>query len=313
MSTTLRPDLAFLLAAALLGCSRRDLPAPIELPPAAIATTSVSSTPPTASPSAVASTATGFAGLRERFPVPLNLSGPGVACSEDRCVKGQICCRLADARCLPADQEAACLAGVGRGLPEAAACDESSDCSAGQRCCRGRLDGDRLAVRCVPADRCDRPWDRPGGFGLPAQEVCVAGGRCAKPGTACVAGTDGFGECESAASRVTCGAAGLCPAERPWCFWDAAARTSECIPRGPWLREKGVLACDDNSDCPGLFCCAGNGTTFCSKECEPELAYAPLACRSAVNCYRPPPLVPSCTPAEDLPPGLGTCSWGRAP
>lgn len=119
------------------------------------------------------------------------------------------------------------------------------------------------------------------------------------------------GRCVTNVARVSCGKAGLCPADKPWCHWDAAARTAECIPRGPWHHQRGVLECDDRADCPGALCCEGNGFTFCSKECDPDLAYASLVCKKPKDCGRRGDLVSYCSPSADLPPGMGTCSFGR--
>ena len=140
---------------------------------------------------------------------------------------------------------------------------------------------------------------------FPAREVCTRGARCDKPDTTCLA----TGECVSAVSRVACGPQSACPADRPWCLWDAGSATGECIPRGPWLHEEGVIECDDKADCPGALCCLGARRTFCAVECDPDLAYAPLVCRGAASCGKRGDREPSCDPAEGLPPGLGTCSW----
>ena len=250
----------------------------------------------------------GFGALRARFPDLPSLSGTGVACGADRCGKGQLCCQQGDGeRCVPAGEEAACRKAHGAKLAVAAACDESSDCAQGERCCGGRLgkDEDGIAVRCTPAIECDKPWGRAGGLGIPAREVCTRGARCDKPDTTCLA----TGECVSAVSRVACGPQSACPADRPWCLWDAGSATGECIPRGPWLHEEGVIECDDKADCPGALCCLGARRTFCAVECDPDLAYAPLVCRGAASCGKRGDREPSCDPAEGLPPGLGTCSW----
>ncbi len=114
----------------------------------------------------------------------------------------------------------------------------------------------------------------------------------------------------SAKGRVRCGSKKDCPADKPWCFWDGEAKQGECIPRGPWLREEGVLECDEHKDCPGGMCCAGNTQTFCSAgECDPGLAYAAIVCRTARDCGHNEGNVADCGPDARLPDGLGTCGW----
>lgn len=190
-------------------------------------------------------------------------------------------------------------------------CDESSDCPASQRCCSGRTDDGNLTA-CVTPARCARYWDRPGGFMIPAQEICRNGGSCKGQGLVCIPATRersvSGGQCVSATARVA-----DCPAEKPWRFWDAETKQAECIPRGPWLREDGVLECDDHADCPGGMCCSSGRGTFCSAaECDPGLAYAGITCRTAKDCGKNEGNVASCIPEERLPPGTGTCGWSRA-
>ncbi len=192
-------------------------------------------------------------------------------------------------------------------------CDESSDCTASDRCCAGRTD-DGTLVTCVSERRCSTFWDRPGGYMIPAKEICARGGSCKSNDTVCVPAPSDTsvsgGQCVSSSARVACESKADCPIEKPWCFWDAATKRGECIPRGPWLREEGVLECDDHADCPHARCCGGGALTFCSPaECDPGLAYAAIMCRTAKDCGQNPGSVASCMPDERLPNGLGTCGW----
>ena len=194
-------------------------------------------------------------------------------------------------------------------------CDESSDCAASDRCCEGRTDDGSLTT-CVNEARCATFWDRPGGYMIPAKEICARGGSCKTGHTVCVAAPTtsvSGGQCVSAEARVACESKSDCPEDKPWCFWDVEAKKGECIPRGPWLREEGVLECDDRSDCPGAMCCGGSALTFCSAaECDPGLAYAAIMCHTAKDCGENPGNIPFCTPDPRLPNGLGTCAWGSS-
>jgi len=255
-----------------------------------------------------------FAALRARFPDSERWpSGPGVACGTERCAVGAVCCEASSPRqCLPSARASECTQGGNL----AAFCDESTDCAGAERCCQGITDDGILATCATPA-RCARTWDRPGGFGIPAQEICARGGRCKNPAYTCVDAKDDSvsgGQCVSARARVRCGAAGECPTDRPWCLWDAARHIGECIPRGAWRREPGVLECDSAADCPGGQCCGtGQSATFCSTtECEPELAYAPMVCSSPKDCVAAG-RVATCEPDESLPPGMGGCSFSEPP
>jgi hypothetical protein len=192
-------------------------------------------------------------------------------------------------------------------------CDESSDCAASQRCCSGRTEEGTL-TECVSAARCATFWDRPGGYMIPAKEICIRGGTCKGKDTVCVAAalasSISGGQCVSSKARVACESKKDCPDDRPWCFWDAKSKKGECIPRGPWLREDGVFECDDHTDCPGGLCCGGNASSFCSAaECDPGLAYAAILCRTAKDCGENPGNVASCGIDDQLPNGLGTCGW----
>ena len=275
-------------------------------------------TPPPPAPSSAPSAAAEappltFAALEARFP-PAEpwASGPGVACGEKRCGPGEVCCEgTVPKQCVARARASECMAGGN----VVAACDESSDCPGAERCCEGHTD-DGILAECASPARCARTWDRPGGFGLPATELCARGGRCKDPAYTCIAVDDtsvSGGACVSKRARVRCGDAGECPSARPWCLWDAERKSGTCIPRGPWRREPRVLECDTADDCPGHECC-GNGQsgTFCSTtECTPELAYAPMVCRTLEDCERQATLVATCDPDESLPSGMGMCSWSE--
>lgn len=280
----------------------------------AIASTPEAAPPPSAAPPVTASDAvpppalSGFAALSARFP-PREAwpHGPGVFCGEKVCAAGEACCNEAPTpRCVPADTPGECSALL--------RCDESSDCAASLYCCLGRVDNDAFKSECVTRARCDHHWDRPGGYGLPAQEICGRGGSCKTSAHTCVPQDDSIvsgGQCVSSAARTSCGTAGECPAERPWCFWDEERTTSECIPRGPWLGEDGVFECDSRGDCPGGTCCGYSDKTRCCPlaTVDKELAYANEVCKTNRDCSSPGDVCHPYTkePPHQLAPGLGAC------
>jgi hypothetical protein len=193
-------------------------------------------------------------------------------------------------------------------------CDESSDCGTSLYCCLGRIDNYDFKSECATKARCDQFWDRPGGFGLPAEEICARGGSCKSAARTCIADANSLvsgGQCVSSSARASCGRAGECPAERPWCLWDSGRTQSECIARGPWRGEEGVFECDSRSDCPGGTCCAYSGHTSCcaSANVSEGLAYAQEVCKKNSDCTGPGQVCHLYTKdvRNQLAPGLGTC------
>lgn len=286
--------------------------------------TSASATLPTVAPSAatpppsqaaVAASAeapppalSGFAALSARFPIPDAWPhGPGVFCGDKACGANEACCNDAPSpRCVRADAPGECS--------DLVRCDESSDCGASQYCCLGRIDNYTFKSECASKARCDQYWDRPGGYGLPAQEICARGGTCKDPTRTCIPEQNSLvsgGQCVSSAARATCGAAGECPAARPWCLWDEERTASECIPRGPWLGEEGVFECDSRGDCPGGTCCGSSVGSRCCPlaTVDKELAYAIEICKSSKDCSAPGDVCHPYTsePPRQLAPGLGSC------
>lgn len=267
---------------------------------------------------AIGGTFPSFATLRAGYPqLPPWPGGPGAYCDGGPCPRGEVCCQDGAGRhCIPDREEKACLERGGT----VSHCDETSDCAKGELCCAGRVEpSDAVLAACVTPARCDRPWDRPGGYGIPAAEVCRRGGTCGRPDDVCIDDTTSVvfnlsgGRCVSSRARVACGEGRDCPADRPWCYWNEQLRRGECIPRGAWMYEDGVLACDGTADCnDGAVCCGGGSmtTSYCGHGCDPELAYAPRLCRALADCagYADRPV--SCDREEDLPDGLGTCGWG---
>ena len=297
--------------ASVSGCrSRATPPSP---PSTATAPLTTTSSAPIPSPSAARTSdePQTFAELRALFPErPPWPRGKGVACGDGRCRVGELCCESGERRvCMSGGRRASCA------WATAVECDDSSDCAGEQLCCHGLLNPRESLVACASPKRCAVPWDRPGGSGIPAREICARGGACRSKGKVCIASETEVsgGECVSEVARVGCGAAGACPPDRPWCFWNADTKTGECIPRGPWLRRRGVLACDDPGDCPGELCCGGDRYTFCSVECWPGVGNAAVVCRDVSNCEDYEGRTRTCDPDESLPNGLGTCGWAPPP
>lgn len=228
-------------------------------------------------------------------------------CGGKTCAAGEFCCEAdsgSPPACMKKDREAACR----QTNATVSYCDESSDCTGGQMCCAGLTENGVLQI-CATKARCAESWDRPGASMTPANEVCARGGSCATPGYVCVGQA-----CMPSASRVACGTSTDCPEDKPWCFWDAAAKRGECIERGEWAGEAGVFECDGASDCPGGACC-GSGMnmseqSFCGTvHCTPELAYASRLCRTDADCVLNDGRKVPCSPAPDTLPGIGICNW----
>ncbi len=83
---------------------------------------------------------------------------------------------------MPKGSETECL----KTSRDVASCDESSDCSASERCCQGITEEGALTM-CASKKRCETFWGRPGGLMLIAREICARGGTCKTEGTVCVA------------------------------------------------------------------------------------------------------------------------------
>jgi hypothetical protein len=240
-------------------------------------------------------------------------SGPGIACGEARCGAGELCCLSAEPKCLPIARERECLDAQGTAMR----CDESSDCAAGKICCFGVI-YDRQANRvwCETPAACAVPLSRPGSFPIPGTELCARGGACRSPKLVCVDDDSmpSGGRCISNVGAVACKDGKPCPADRPFCLWDAATRTGECIPRGPWDHEDGVYACDGPEDCVGTPCCTAGTRTMCSMDCTESFRFAEYVCHRDADCPRPERnatqrIVWHCADAGgDAPPGLRECS-----
>lgn len=270
---------------------------------------------PSATESAFPSAApalSGLAGLQAKFPVANGpRTGPGVACGSATCTAGQVCCAGVEPSCVEAASAASC---------DALSCDESIDCAKNERCCMGRTGPDHIIAECVAERRCTALWDRPGGSGIPAREVCALGGKCSTSGQVCIASDDGApsGECVSAVARADCGSV-ECGGDTPWCLWSPTTKQGLCVPRGPWHSSEGVFECDARADCPGGRCCAfAGGSSCCSDaQADPELGYGPVLCRTAADCVRSTlgqaHCEPMASPSGEMPASYRGCGYGKLP
>ena len=199
------------------------------------------------------------------------------------------------------------------------ACDDSSDCSAGELCCAATDETSCAACRAGPC---------------PEVEVCVRDGVCA-PGARCVAVANDpiDGQCLDSFPRATgvpCGGSERCGDDRGVCCWSEASGRGRCasgaVARGfddacantPWTPHEAVFACSSDRHCAaGQSCCAntfmGNLASFCVRGgclgSDGAWAWRPF-CEALRDC-------PSwgnekaraCVHVEGLPPGAKLCLY----
>jgi hypothetical protein len=268
--------------------------------------------PPTAAPAA--HTAKTLADLQKlashQPPWP---SGPGVACGAARCGAGELCCMGQTPQCMPVAKESECLDAQGVAMR----CDESSDCGAGQICCHNPI-YERQAARvwCETPAVCEKPLSKPGSFPIPGVELCARGGSCRNKKLLCVDDDrmPSGGRCISNLGTVACQDGKPCPADRPYCLWDAPTHTGTCVPRGPWDHEDGVFACDGPEDCVGEPCCNAMSRSMCSMDCTEAFRFAEYVCHKDADCPGPERndtqrIVWKCVAmGESAPPGFRECN-----
>ncbi|MCC6521808.1 MAG: hypothetical protein IT373_04035, partial [Polyangiaceae bacterium] len=220
--------LAALAASAALGLACPPRPAPVPEPPV---------------PSASSGTATA--------------SGPhgAVRCGAARCrVPDERCCHGAEGdRCVPDDGSAYC---PDRGTEYASmACDDPSDCRAGDVCCLQMTPEGTQATRCSPHP-------------CPTAEVCVPGAAACHEGLRCEAEHgDLEGRCVAAAPRARCGGRDCAGAE-PECCFSHAAELATCGKPGSCDRHIDLaFGCASRADCGGYFCCQYPGGYACAGSC----------------------------------------------
>ena len=185
---------------------------------------------------------------------------PGrIACGETSCESGKEMCRRSfpeqSCEAFDAEMDRICRDGLGT---ELYACDESSDCGPGLRCCN--VSEESHCAACMPS--------------CPGSELCLDDGPC-PAGYHCFEGS-----CRpvlAPTNGVACG--GLtCHGDTPLCCWDDAADRGFCVGRGrpglgscgnaPGAAYRNRLECTSNLHCaPGETCCVnpymGANDSYC--------------------------------------------------
>jgi hypothetical protein len=232
---------------------------------------------------------------------PLAPVKEGIACGDEVCKKGSLCCLggddvrvpIAKGDCLGAGEAAKCT-----GTNRRVACDDTSDCPTGQACCHSfdeSLNG-FLECSALPCKR--------GG------EACHGSAKCTE-GYACVPDNDWPGyTCVYDRGSVGCGKV-TCSGATPICEWDAASKTGKCVARSPELN-LGHISCDDHSDCgKGNVCIHPMGGTQCAgpDQYDQSLMNTTIACKTDKDCpqlaWMQTKMV--CLTKPELPPTLKVC------
>lgn len=162
-------------------------------------------------------------------------------------------------------------------------CDDSSDCLRGRFCCR---DADDFGAWTRNDCRVLR-----GGSAAPScggNEICVAGARCASPGTACIGG-----KCRKPRRTIACGTT-TCSGSDICCVPHDPGGSPSCAPTCP--DDSLDFDCASPGDCPaGQLCClnlstatsAGQDVGRCKGSCDwgNEAAVCPgKRCASNEDC-----------------------------
>jgi hypothetical protein len=214
------------------------------------------------------------------------------------------------------------------------ACDESSDCTGGARCCREF----RAGEDCGPSERwachplgCGRTGD-------PSNELCLPGSACAQ------------GACRESGTRSD--RQGLCPADTPpmacgskrcaageFCCWTSKLRRGSCVksaddcPYGVTdpSHSRKLFFCQSPADCPSKECFNATAIYFDqSFECGVSKCnvmsnfLGPRLCRSDADCPQEVELsagemsvrthyFTDCSADKDYPPGVKVCHYRQDP
>ena len=214
----------------------------------------------------------------------------------------------AHAACL-ASQPAGVRDAVEAGSVAAAACDDSSDCAAGEVCCAELL-GDTITVtRCVPPGEvgttCYSPELCRRGTCRTGDTSCRVGPGCEPNDSAC------HGLCENTSVAVPCGgsscsgASGLCCMEGD--KGSCVASASDCSV--DVAKHRAAWPCTTDAHCgSGMTCCvvqAGMRGASCRFVCNGPLDAA--ACTKDGDCARHPGGAQACNPVAEGPPGAKAC------
>lgn len=279
---------AFALTALAPACSPGVEPEP---PPQPTGTGDATARPASTSTATTAATATPAA-------------PPTVVCGNTTCVVGeQICCRGREdegATCLPAANANRCYEqGPSRTVQ---ACDDSTDCGAGLKCCRTTTESDDARTTCA-ASCTDYEVCRSAGS-CSAEHVCIGdevplpGGRCVRKNVA-----------------VHCGST-VCEGNQPWCQWDPDDQVGTCIDRArAQASPERVFQCSEDRHCSDQQRCFFlEGRTFCGGTADfAKHTDARFLCEVADDCPRDRSVVYTCEPDTKLPLGLKSCHLGAPP
>jgi hypothetical protein len=197
--------------------------------------------------------------------------GPGVRCGDTDCKPGWLCCLGVDdaPRCLPQTQARSCKQGDRERLR---ACDDASDCGAGNVCCESREHEGSTSCRAMKD--C-------------TLKLCARGDTCVNDDYTCL--SDGSsptgGQCVYRRGTTACGHEARCSGDTPWCLWDRPTRSGECVEPLAGLT---VLRCTSEKDCPNeLACCwvgIAGGDAHCGTSCLDLGASTRLLCSDDAEC-----------------------------
>jgi hypothetical protein len=193
--------------------------------------------------------------------------------------------------------------------PVGIACDDGTDCPAGETCCDRWEDAGEERQLCVKRADVNH---------LCRAEICVEGGARCPPGTTCVARASFYGDgaCEAPKGPATCAGKKRCPAARPICASTdkGLACVAEGSPEYAAIPGDRRFQCTLQRDCnAGEQCSFSFGEvdhqvrTFCSKYSMPYMGS--LACEPGSNdfCGKDPECHTqwACNRLDDGPPWLG--------
>jgi hypothetical protein len=205
-------------------------------------------------------------------------AGAGVAARNTR---GAIACGTSDCVagrdvCVDGPQEWLCVSrDQARQASTLYACDDGTDCPQGETCClsfASALASYACSKRRGPGSDC-------------RVEICAEGGaRCPK-GQVCQDGV-----CASPDRAATCGAAGRCTKDRPFCRW--SEKSVRCTTYAEFSKEeseepRALLTCTRPSDCGAESRCCTNGIwdgTQCLTNCD--TANNAQVCSADADCTK---------------------------
>ena len=292
-----------LLALSLIGCSPR--------PPRGeggdrLPALAAAQSPPSASVAAAPNAPDGGA-PRDR---PSRTGAPGstrgtVACGAARCnAPAEVCVWDEKGFAWACVKPAATAAGESADL-QGFACDDGTDCPAGETCCQRWIDVGTPGSVCV----------RRAEDGACSAELCLPGGARCPPGRTCTSQSpDEPGDCEAPRGPATCAGRRRCPAEAPVCVEHQGKLACAAPGSAIWKEARARWQCTLPSDCNAgdtcFFAFGDDGhemRTYCGRytpsyrgtmACDPR---GPSPCGKDAACRA----AYTCTRDSDDPPWLG--------